>query len=173
MIHVLFAMPYQPSIAIANEFLRRAKAEQRSLTHMHLQKLVYLAHGWTLAVSGRPLIEEPFEAWDYGPVVRKLYRALRYAGAGDVPRLIRFGDDTPSSSDDADEAVATLTKDERAVIDRVWDTYKEFEAFQLSALTHADGSPWHRTYNGGQGQSEFINNDRIWDYFADLAARHE
>lgn len=166
-------MPYQPAIAIANEFLRRAESEQRALTHMHPQKLVYLAHGWTLAVSGRPLIEEPFEAWEYGPVVRKLYQSLRYAGAGDVPRLIRFGDDTPSEIDNAEEAAAILTPSESAVIDRVWENYREFQAFQLSALTHADGSPWQRTYDNGQGKNGFINTDLIWDYFADLAARDE
>jgi uncharacterized phage-associated protein len=170
MIHLLFAMPYQPSIAIANEFLRRAKVEARPLTHMHLQKLVYLAHGWTLAVSGRPLIEEQFQAWDYGPVVRPLYNALRYCGSGPVPKLINFGDGTRSALDDAGEARAELEPDEKAVIDQVWETYKEFEAFQLSALTHADSSPWDVTYREN-GQSAFIDNNRIWDYFADLAAR--
>ena len=61
---------------------------------MHLQKLVYLAHGWTLAVTGDPLVEDRFEAWDYGPVIRKLYDALRSFGSGPITRLIEAGDDT-------------------------------------------------------------------------------
>ena len=35
---------------------------------MQLQN-VYFAHG-LIALTGRPLIREPIEAWDYGPVVR-------------------------------------------------------------------------------------------------------
>lgn len=165
-------MPYHSSLAIANEFLRRARHERRPLSHMHLQKYVYLAHGWTIAVTGRPLIEEPFEAWDYGPVVRKLYNALRIYGPGEVKRFIRYGDDTLSRQDDAGEAFEALDEREAAIIDRVWKSYKGFQAFQLSALTHAERSPWDVTFAGGEGKSRFINNDIIGDYFANLAAQH-
>ena len=65
-----------------------------------------------------------------------------------------------------------ITSDEAEIIDRVWEEYKNFEAFQLSALTHADNSPWHKTYADGAGRSRVISDDQIWDHFADLAARH-
>ncbi len=165
-------MPHHSSLAIANEFLKRAALEQRALTHMHLQKLVYLAHGWGLAVTGQPLVEDRFEAWDYGPVVRKLYDALRACGSGPVKHLIRSGGDISPEQSDGPEVTASMTPDERAVIDKVWDQYKAFEAFQLSALTHAENSPWHRTHANGSGRSRAINDNLIWDHFADLAARH-
>ena len=170
--HVLFTMPYHSSLAIANEFLRRAQRANRPMTHMHIQKLVYLAHGWNIAVSRHPLIEDDIEAWEYGPVIRKLYDALRQYGRGPILREIRWGDDTPFPFDDSGEAIAELTSEERAVVDRVWDVYGVFAAFQLSALTHADNSPWHRTYIPG-GRNRVINNDLIGDYFADLAAHAE
>ena len=170
MIHGLFGMPYHSSLAIANEFLRRARVEHRQLTHMHIQKLVYLSHGWGLAVTGRPLIEEDIESWEFGPVIRKLYDALRQYGRDPIRRLIRWGDDTPFPSDDDGEAIANLSSQETAVIDKVWSTYKGYEAFQLSALTHADSSPWQITFE--PGRNKVIDPNRIWDYFAGLAARH-
>ena len=94
MIHGSFVMPYHSSLAIANEFLRRAKDDGRELTQMHLQKLVYLAHGWCLAVTGKPLIEEKIQAWDYGPVIKPLYDALKSYGSANIPRLIRWADAT-------------------------------------------------------------------------------
>jgi uncharacterized phage-associated protein len=156
------------SLAIANEFLKRARDEQRALTQMHLQKLVYLAHGWNLAVNGRELIEDEFEAWEFGPVVRKLYNALSKYGKSTVTRLICWGDDTPFPSDDDGPAIASLDEKELAVIDKVWEQYRGFEAFQLSALTHAPQSPWSNTYE--RGKNKVINNNFIWDYFADLAS---
>jgi uncharacterized phage-associated protein len=56
-------------LAIANEFILRAEHAGKQLTHMQLQKLVYLAHGWGLAVTGDPLIEDEFEAGISAPSI--------------------------------------------------------------------------------------------------------
>lgn len=55
---------------------------------MQLQKLVFLAHGYYLASTrGVPLVDEPFEAWDYGPVCRNLYYEFRDFGRQPINRL--------------------------------------------------------------------------------------
>src|ERR1700738_3701746 len=69
--------------AVANYFLERAKAEGIPITPMAIQKLVYFAHGWMLAVYGRPLINQRIEAWEYGPVIRDLYQ--QFKRFGDLP----------------------------------------------------------------------------------------
>ena len=60
------------ALAIANYYIDKANVEDTPLDHLRLQKLVYLAHGWHLAIHGRPLIEESVEAWKYGPVIADL-----------------------------------------------------------------------------------------------------
>lgn len=158
-----------PAAAIANEFLKRALAEGVSLTNMHLQKLVYIAHGWNLAVNNEPLVDEQFRAWDFGPVLHSLYHSLRRYGAGRVERMIRRGDDTPYDiRDDGEAILASLEPPEVDVIDQVWDEFKGFKAFQLSALTHKVNSPWEKAYNT-LGQNAPIANNSIQDYFAVLA----
>ena len=54
--------------AVANEFIRLAKADCKSFTPSQLMKLAYIAHGWMLALYQRPLITDRIEAWKYGPV---------------------------------------------------------------------------------------------------------
>jgi uncharacterized phage-associated protein len=154
-------------LAIANEFIRRAQSSGQKLTHMTLQKLAYLAHGWCLAVTGEPLIEEAFEAWEFGPVNRKLFNALRQYGSGSVKRTIRWGDDTPFPEDDDEEAIEELTVQEREVIDRVWELYGGFPAFKLSALTHEPGTPWTKAYEHGRNRP--VANNSIQEYFVRLA----
>ena len=56
--------PYN-ALVVANYFIDKAKAEGVSLTPMKLQKLIYMAHGWHLALYDKPLIDEQFQAWDY------------------------------------------------------------------------------------------------------------
>jgi uncharacterized phage-associated protein len=155
-------MPHS-SLAIANEFIERAKGT-RSLTHMQVQKLVYLAHGWNLAAYEQSLIEDDIEAWEFGPVIRRLYDALRIYGRGPITKLLRWGDDTPFKSDDYEEAFAQLTPEEIDIIDLIWEKYGSFPAFKLSALTHENGTPWFSAFS--QGRNKVINNDAIRDYFA-------
>ena len=46
--------PYTAS-HVANYFLGRAKKERRKITHLKLQKLVYIAYGWCWEILGRQL----------------------------------------------------------------------------------------------------------------------
>lgn len=41
-----------------------------------LQRLLYLAQGWNLAILGEPLFAADFEAWASGPVNREIYELL-------------------------------------------------------------------------------------------------
>src|SRR5262245_11323328 len=76
-------MPYNAK-AIANEILDLAAADGKPLSQMKLQKLVYYAHGWNWALMDKPLLDEQIQAWNFGPVIRTLYRAFRRFGAGDI-----------------------------------------------------------------------------------------
>lgn len=157
------------ALVIANEFIKRGRQSDppRSLTNMQLQKLVYLAHGWNLAVTGEALIEDRVEAWEFGPVVRRLYDALKGYGRREVTRYIRWGDDTPFPYDDDEAAFDDLLPAEVEVLDRVWQEYGSFKAFQLSALTHEAGTPWKDAYF--PHENRVIRNDAIQEHFVRLA----
>ena len=161
--------PHSP-LAIANEFLKRAKRDGKELTHMQLQKLVYIANGWLLAASERPLVEDDPEAWEFGPVYRRLFDALKKYGRSPVNELIRWGDDTPFSLDDGDVAEENLAPDEQDIINMVWDAYGDMQAFQLSALTHQNGSPWSRTYKPRRNRR--IPQHLIKEHFTELMERY-
>lgn len=156
-------MPNHSPLAIANEFIRRSNG---TLTQMQLQKLVYLGHGWSLAGLGAPLIDDLFQAWEFGPVAPPLYSALRQFGSRPVMRQLQWGEDTPFPDDDGDIAIEELDGEEQSVIDNVWRVYGSYPAFQLSALTHVDGSPWEQVYE--RGRNRVIDNERIANYFRQL-----
>jgi uncharacterized phage-associated protein len=146
------AMPYDPK-AIANYFLTVAEERGTTLTPMKIQKLVYFANGWHLAIKDTPLINEQVEAWPYGPVIPSLYRAFKRFGDQPITgRAIRVV--TKSDSDDPWVIFRSETEptiDEfpeqaeftKAFLDRIWDTYGRYTAIQLSNETHQEGSPWY------------------------------
>jgi uncharacterized phage-associated protein len=152
------------STEIANEFIRRAQAQGIPLTQMQIQKLVYLAHGWTLATFDKPLVSDPVQAWDYGPVYPMLYWALKRYGSNAVARQINYGDFDRSPDKANTPALCALTQEEQIIIDKIFETYGRYHAFQLSALTHDKDSPWTKiTENNG-----VIPDDMIKKYFVEL-----
>ena len=156
--------------AVANYFLQLAAKERRPLDPMGIQKLVYFAHGWNLAVFGSPLIQQRVEAWDYGPVVSDLYQAFREFGPNPITEPAKKYEFDPITRVVA-ESVPTIgesedTKDTRALIERVWEQYKHLTSIQLSNLTHLPGSPW--TVAREQGKRE-IDDDLIRKYIQEQA----
>lgn len=116
---------------IANQFLEFGKQENNPVDPMKIQKLVYLAHGWNLALYGVPLVSQPIEAWRYGPVISDLYQEFRDFRANPINRFANVW--------------GCLQEPTKAFLKSVWDTYKNYTPIQLSMLTHEPGGAWDWT----------------------------
>lgn len=126
-------MAYRASV-VANELLKLAREDGSSLDPMKLQKLVYLAHGWSLLFLHRPLIQEKIKAWKYGPVIPALYDEFREFRASPITRDARGND-----------GGCTLDAAACQLIRKVWNTYRDQTAMQLSVMTHEPGYAWDLT----------------------------
>jgi uncharacterized phage-associated protein len=180
-------MPFDAR-AIANFFVSTALAKGDQITPLKLQKLVYFAQGWHLALADRPLIDEQVEAWRYGPVIPSVYRAFRDYGdnpivgptsylitksSGPGAKVVSIEDlefeEIIPTIDDYPEAAKI-----RPLLDRVWDIYGGYSAIQLSNITHQSGTPWdqvNREYNGEIPKGTDIPAQKMKDYFSSLKAK--
>jgi uncharacterized phage-associated protein len=154
--------------AIANFFLEKAKQCGQPLTQMKLQKLVYYAYGWYLALADSILIDERAEAWQYGPVFPTLYDEFKNFGAR--PITCEATDLDFSTLDLTVPKVSPTDGRTIEILSRVWRVYGELTAEQLSAMTHEPASPWTRTWAECQGvKGVDIPVDSIREYFQDKA----
>lgn len=144
------------TITVANRFLELARERGDTLTPMQLLKLVYIAHGWMLGLYGRPLIRDEVQAWQYGPVVPRLYNAVRKFRSLPV--------EGPLSSRQAEP----LDRHEDSIIEQVYRIYGQMSGPALSRLTHAVGTPWAKTFRDGEF-GVVIPNDIIEDHYSRLA----
>lgn len=142
--------------AVANAILKLANDSGSELSNMQLQKLVYFAHGFALALLDKPLIYSDVQAWQYGPVYPKLYKKLRKYGAGRVTDRLDADDEIPDPSDFFD------------VLKGVWKAYGSMSAGQLSARTHAPNTPWSDSW--AEGEYSKISDERIKSHFKGLLA---
>ena len=101
------------------------------ISNMQLQKLVYFCQGYYLALQGKPLFNEPIEAWAHGPVCPKLYNTFK-----------RYRSSPITMSIDPDNI--KLDEKEEAIINMVYGAYGQYSASRLRHITHAEG-PWKTT----------------------------
>lgn len=156
------------SLAIANWFLDRAERERRRLTPLELLKFVYISDGWHRALLGEPLIEEPIEAWKYGPVIPSIYRAFSRYGGNPIQ-----GRATLTETEGGMPETPTFTGDERQenVLEAVWNNYKHLSGGQFINLTHQPGSPWAETWSeqSPHGKPSIIDGEKIKQHYREKA----
>jgi len=143
------------AITIARYFIEKSEGTK---TPMQLNKLTYIAHGWSLAIFDRPLIIEDIEAWEYGPIIPLLYHAFLKYGGNPVPykKIV----ETNSIKDDV-----------KALLDKILDVYGVYEGVYLSALTHQKGTPWSKTLRYKENVK--MRDDIIKDYYVELGKKNK
>lgn len=142
------------TLTVAKELLDRLSQVNPSVTPMQLLKLVYVAHGYMLGVHGRPLLDEDVEAWQYGPVVRSVYDAVKHYKSHAIEQIV-----VPRPVE--------LDPQEHEIIDRVARTYGKATGVTLSAATHKPETPWSLTWKRA-GKNSTISNDVIEDFYSRL-----
>ena len=108
--------------------------DEREVSALKMQKLVYVAHVNHIAVTNMPFILDPIEAWVDGPVFPALHRIIGNS-------------ETASANVEALRAIEKPNEDVLKYASVIWEHLKERSGPGLSDDTHAIGSPWHIAMN--------------------------
>jgi uncharacterized phage-associated protein len=156
---------------IANFFLDRASERHVEITQITLQKVLYFAHAWFLARQDVPLVDEQFEAWPYGPVLRSIHEQFRQCG--DEPIRIR-ATRLNFVSGQTERAEYSFDASTVGALERIFDFYSRYEPFALVEMTHEAGGPWDRVFREGRATARvgmIISNTEIREHFAKYYTR--
>ena len=140
-----FANPISP-IAAANYLLEKRDA----LKPIKLIKLVYLCHGYCLAIFGKPLVDEQPQAWRLGPIFPSIYYAVRDYGDNPVTEKI----DERLNKDSAPPNYA-----QQQLIDAVYDLYKEDSDGEVAWYANEPDSPWAKVRRKAGGNTPMSDKD--------------
>ena len=110
------------------------------------------------------------EAWKFGPVYRELWEALKRHGVQPIRQKLTKSD-KDSFSLSMEPAEGNFHEREIEFINKVFDSFGRFEAFQLSALTHKEGTPWHKVYHEQNTWNSRIPDDLIKKYYLDISKK--
>ncbi len=98
------------------------------LTNLKLQKLLYYAQAWHLALYDTPLFDDELEAWVHGPVVPSVYR--EYKSFGWQPIYL-----------DPERYAIALPEEVAAHLEEIYRVYGGYTGHQLELMSHNE-DPW-------------------------------
>ncbi|EEV6044720.1 DUF4065 domain-containing protein [Escherichia coli] len=144
---------------IADYLLFFAHEHGDQITPLKLQKLVFYADAWYMALNNdRELIPNQFEAWVHGPVVRELYN--------------RFSDYKWRA---IDEEIKRPELPNGVVnhLDEIYKVFGGFSAYELEQLTHQE-KPWILAREGvqeGEPCRNLIDKKITSDFYRSIASQ--
>lgn len=124
-----------------------------NLSNLELQKILFIAHMFHLGThGGEPLVNESFEAWDYGPVLPSVYRRVRGFGSSPV-RNVFHGVPATLPETPEYETLANAANATRGI-----------SAGRLVDLTHRVGGAWANNYLPGVRGIVIPNRDILNEF---------
>lgn len=162
----------QKSLAVANYFIDLATRSGSPPTHMKIQKLLFFAHGWHLALTDQPLLDEIIQAWKWGPVVPNVYQEFKTAGRSPITtkgtELVSTSQGLMWIAPEINDPTGYVP----ALLNKIWEVFGPYTGLQLSEMTHAQGTPWKTVVDActsGLTLNCPISDDLIKSYFKGLS----
>lgn len=114
---------------VAKYFLFKAnESEDSRISNLKLQKLIYYAQAFHLAIFEQPFFNEELEAWTHGPVCPDVYH--QYKNFGSDPIIL-----------EEEINLEIFSPDQLDLLEEVNNIFGQFSAWKLRNMTHED-EPW-------------------------------
>jgi uncharacterized phage-associated protein len=143
--------------AVADYLIALAHQRGESVNNLKLQKLLYYAQAWHLALHDEPLFPEKFQAWMSGPVIPDMYWRFKRFGISDIP--------VPA------QPAASLPESTTRFLDELADEYMPLDEYDLSSMTYRE-APWmtaHRGLDIADPCNVELDEAEMRTYFKELA----
>ena len=141
-------------IYASNNFILRAEERDVNMTHLKLQKLLYILYARHIYKTGEALFSDRFQAWKYGPVLTEIYDIFKREGPDPLTAL----------RPDPNGEIFIVVEDGKfgECFNEVWDKFANVSAADLVSLTHEPDSAWRKAViNNDYRLGGFLNDSDI------------
>lgn len=122
------------ALQVAKYFINLSNSDEKeNITNLKLQKLLYYAQGFYLALENEPLFSDEIQAWAHGPVVPDVYSEFKRYGYKEIKEKYQLE--------------GNISISEKNIIEKTWAIFKSYDGKQLEELTHLE-DPWINARKG-------------------------
>ena len=137
------------ALDVAGQIINYCVSIDKPITNLHLQKLLYFVDIYYLINKKVRLIEENFEAWQYGPVIPNVYYEYSIFAAYPIGIIVKN--------------IESFPKDFEGKLYGFIDKLANMLAWDLVKISHEENQPWYKTYHK-YGEKSVIPNDLLKEY---------
>jgi uncharacterized phage-associated protein len=144
--------------SVSDFFLCESRERGDLLTNLKLQKFLYYAQAWHLALKDQSLFAEDFQAWVHGPVLPSQYQ--RFKSCGWHPILVEV--ERPR-----------LSLHSETFLNEIVDVFGIETATALEIMTHNE-LPWQEARQGlapDQPSTAIIRKESMKEFYRRLNAK--
>nr|DAO52241.1 MAG TPA: hypothetical protein [Caudoviricetes sp.] len=139
------------ALEVARYILTKCNKDGQPISNLQLQKMLYYIQYEFLTNYGKPLFDDDFEAWKFGPVIPAVYYEYSHMGA------FRIGADYK----DYDKILSEISKDEINTLNDIIVDKRDINAWKLVDNTHKSGKAWDIVFKNGDGIGDVISKELI------------
>jgi len=149
--------PVTTAAAVADYLLWASRERGEPLSNLKLQKLLYYAQAWYLALNDQPLFADDFQAWVHGPVLPSQYHRFKAAAWMPIAEPV----DEPA-----------LPQELKAFLNEILDVFGVETAIALELMTHRE-RPWAEARRGlppDASSTQVISKRSMRDFYRTMRA---
>lgn len=125
---------------LAKYIVSKCTKENVPISNLQLQKILYYIQKEFLHKRGTIAFNDSIEAWQFGPVVPRVY--YFFSGAGSMPILMQYN--------------IKIGKDDEKLIDSIVKEKRSLNPWEMVEDTHRPNGAWDSIYRDGRGASDVI-----------------
>nr|DAO57049.1 MAG TPA: hypothetical protein [Caudoviricetes sp.] len=139
------------ALEVAKYILTKCNKDGQPISNLQLQKMLYYIQYEFLKNYGKPLFDDDFEAWKFGPVIPVVYYEYSHMGA------FRIGADYEGY----DKILIDMAQEETDMLNRIIADKRDINAWKLVDNTHKSGKAWDTVFKNGDGIGDVISKELI------------
>lgn len=133
------------ALELSKYIVSKCIKDGQPISNLQLQKILFHIQKMFLQEGG-PAFSDSIEAWQFGPVVPKVY--YEFCGFGAMPITMQYQS-------------ASICPEDKIAIDNIVESKRELSPWDLVEETHRLGGSWDQTYRNGAGNHRVISPDLI------------
>lgn len=121
------------------------------ISNLKLQKLLYFVQAQFLVYKGEPCFSDEIEAWDCGPIVRRVYYKYKHFGASFI---------ILNKRDPLIPYYQTISESDKEIINSIVQMARKFSASELMRIVLNQ-----KPYKDAIKYKHNISNESLYEYF--------